>query len=177
MYSFPHNCWWYWQVWDLFILRLQWVSPQPMVLYVLSIAMIQGIDMKIIWGCKNDANPPAVLKLWVLEVGGWADKEVVDWHKSQAFPQKIFLYKHNNFWSMQSSPYGLFILVDYPPASNLVVREIYYYIYLNSYILRKIGGWVFCCFFITHVVVKKTGFKNGQPKISPLINAGPLYFQ
>ena len=78
---------------------------------------------------------------------------------------------------MQSSPYGLFIIVDYPPASNLEVREIYYYIYYKTYILWKIGRWVFCCFFITHVVVKKTGFKISQPKISPLINAGPLYFQ
>ena len=58
-----------------------------MVLDVLSVAMIQGIDMKMIWGCKNYAYPPAVLELLVLEVGGKADKEVADWHKSQAFPQ------------------------------------------------------------------------------------------
>ena len=59
-----------------------------MVLYVFSIATIQGIDMKTIWECKNDVNQPAVLELWVLEVGGKADKEVEDWHKLQAFPQK-----------------------------------------------------------------------------------------
>ena len=100
-----------------------------MVLYVFSIATIKGIDMMIIWGWKNDANPPAVLELWVLEVGGKADKEVEDWHKLQAFPKKIILYKYNKFWSMRSSPYGLFIIVYYPPASNLIVREIYYYIY------------------------------------------------
>ena len=56
-----------------------------MVLYVFWIATIQVIDMKIIWGCKNDTNPQAVLELWVLEVGGRSDKEVEDWHKSQAF--------------------------------------------------------------------------------------------
>ena len=58
-----------------------------MVLYVFSIATIQGIDMKMSWGCKNDANPPAFLELWVLEVGGKADKVVADSHKSQDFPQ------------------------------------------------------------------------------------------
>ena len=59
-----------------------------MVLYVFSVATIQGIEMKINWGCKNDANPPAVLEMWVLEIGGKADNEVADWHKLQAFPQK-----------------------------------------------------------------------------------------
>ena len=90
-----------------------------MVLYVLSIATIQIIDMKIICGCKNDANPPAVLEMLVFEVGGIAEKEVADWHKSQDPSQKTILYKYNNFWSMRSSPYGLFIIVDYPLASNL----------------------------------------------------------
>ena len=78
---------------------------------------------------------------------------------------------------MWSSPYGLFIIVDYPLDSNLGGIEIYYYIYYKTYILRKIGGWVFFHFIITHVVVKKTGFKIGQLNIYLLINAGPLYFQ
>ena len=61
-----------------------------MVLYVFSEAMIQGIAVKIIWGCKNDSNPPEVLEVWVLEVGVRADKEVADWHKLQAFPQNNY---------------------------------------------------------------------------------------
>ena len=33
------------------------------------IAKIEVIEVRIIRGCKNDANPPACLDMWVLEVG------------------------------------------------------------------------------------------------------------
>ena len=54
------------------------------------IATILGIDIEKILGCKNDANPPEVLELWVLEVWGREDKEVEDWHKLQAFPKNVY---------------------------------------------------------------------------------------
>ena len=61
---------------------------------------------------------------------------------------------------MRGSQYGLFILVDYPLTSNLEVRETYYYIYQNTYILRKIGAWVFFCRFNSHVFGQENWFQN-----------------
>ena len=128
-----------------FILRLQLVSLQPMVSYVILIAKNNVIEVKIIWECKNYANPPSVLEMWVLEVGGISDKEVADWNKSQDFPKHFILNKYNNFWIMRSSPYGLFILVDYPLTSNLKGRELYCYIHYKNYSFIKIWG---CGFFV-----------------------------
>ena len=78
---------------------------------------------------------------------------------------------------MRSSQSGLFILVDYPLTSILGVREIYHYIYKKTYNFRKIGASDFLCCLIAMFVVKKTGFKIGQQKISPPIITGPLHFQ
>ena len=56
---------------------------------------------------------------------------------------------------MQSSPYGLFIIVDYRLTFKLKFREIYYYIYYKTYILITIRGWCFLEHVISRVVVKK----------------------
>ena len=78
---------------------------------------------------------------------------------------------------MRSSQSGIFILVDFPLTSKLGVNEIYYYIYLKTYNFRNIGASDFLCCLITMFVVKKTGYKIGQQKISPSIITGPLHFQ
>ena len=137
-----------------------------MVLYAVLVATIKVIAMNIMLGCKNDANPPAVLELWVLEFV----VEHKKWWKigtnHRISPKMFILYKYNNFLSMWSLPYGLFILVDYPLISNLKVDK-----YITIYIIRLISLEIleagFFCPIITHDVVKKTGLKIGQQKISP----------
>ena len=82
------------------------------------------------------------------------------------------LYKYNNFLSMRSSPYSLFIILDHPLISNLKVREIYCYIYQKTYILINSGGWCFSCHFISHVCGQESWFQNWSKEDFSLNNHG-----
>ena len=70
----------------------------------------------------------------------------------------------------------VFILVDDPVTSKLEYMEICYYIYYKTYIFGKIGTWCFFVILIAMFVIKKTGFKIGQQKISPLKITVTLHF-
>ena len=94
------------------------------------------------------------------------------------FPPKCFiLYKYNNFWNMQGSLYGLFLIVYYPLTSNLKLDK-NITIYIRKLIcLEILEPGAFFVILIAMFVVKKTGFKISQQKISPLLITEPLHFQ